>query len=52
MIVRFALQRIVMMVPVLFIVSVVVFLMVHLTPGDLVASLAGTVVDVSISDPG
>ncbi len=41
MIVRFALQRIVMMVPVLFIVSVVVFLMVHLTPGDPVRLMMG-----------
>jgi ABC-type dipeptide/oligopeptide/nickel transport system permease component len=41
MIVRYALRRIVMMVPVLFLVSVVVFLMVHLTPGDPVRLMMG-----------
>ncbi len=41
MIFRFALQRVVMMVPVLFLVSVVVFLMVHLTPGDPVRLMMG-----------
>lgn len=41
MIARFALQRFVVMVPVLFLVSVVVFLMVHLTPGDPVRTLMG-----------
>ncbi len=41
MIARFALGRMVMMVPVLFIVSVVVFLMTHLTPGDPVRLMMG-----------
>jgi peptide/nickel transport system permease protein len=41
MIFRFALQRIALMVPVLFIVSIVVFMMVHLTPGDPVRVLMG-----------
>ncbi|MEZ4507076.1 MAG: ABC transporter permease [Thermomicrobiales bacterium] len=38
---RFALQRIATMVPVLFIVSVAVFMMVHLTPGDPVQMMMG-----------
>lgn len=38
---RFALQRIATMVPVLFIVSVAVFLMIHLTPGDPVQMMMG-----------
>lgn len=41
MVIRFALQRIAIMVPVLFIVSVVVFMMVHLTPGDPVRVMMG-----------
>lgn len=41
MIVRYTLQRIAVMVPVLFLVSVVVFLMIHLTPGDPVRTLMG-----------
>lgn len=41
MIIRYALQRIVVMVPVLFLVSIVVFLMIHLTPGDPVRTLMG-----------
>ncbi len=41
MIVRFALRRVIMMVPVLFIVSVVVFMMMHLTPGDPVRLMMG-----------
>jgi ABC-type dipeptide/oligopeptide/nickel transport system permease component len=41
MIVRMTLQRVVTMVPVLFIVSVVVFMMVHLTPGDPVRVMMG-----------
>jgi ABC-type dipeptide/oligopeptide/nickel transport system permease component len=41
MIARFALGRMVMMVPVLFIVSVVVFMMTHLTPGDPVRLMMG-----------
>ncbi len=41
MIVRFALQRIAMMVPVLFLVSVIVFMMIHLTPGDPVRVMLG-----------
>ncbi len=43
MVLRFALQRIVMMVPVLFLVSVVVFMMVHLTPGDPVRADVGPI---------
>ncbi len=41
MIIRYTLQRVVMMVPVLFIVSIVVFMMVHLTPGDPVRLMMG-----------
>ncbi len=41
MIARFALGRLVMMVPVLFIVSIVVFMMTHLTPGDPVRLMMG-----------
>jgi len=41
MIIRFALRRIVTMVPVLFLVSIVVFLMIHLTPGDPVRLMLG-----------
>lgn len=41
MIVRFTLQRVAVMVPVLFIVSVVVFMMIHLTPGDPVRVMMG-----------
>lgn len=41
MIVRYALRRIVAMVPVLFLVSVLVFMMVHLTPGDPVRVMMG-----------
>ncbi|MCC6944772.1 MAG: ABC transporter permease [Thermomicrobiales bacterium] len=41
MIIRFALRRIVTMVPVLFLVSIVVFLMIHLTPGDPVRLMMG-----------
>ncbi len=41
MIVRFALQRIAMMVPVLFLISVIVFMMIHLTPGDPVRVMLG-----------
>src|SRR5687768_784048 len=41
MIARFAFGRMVMMVPVLFIVSVVVFMMTHLTPGDPVRLMMG-----------
>ncbi|MCA9858707.1 MAG: ABC transporter permease [Thermomicrobiales bacterium] len=41
MIVRLALRRLVLMVPVLFIVSLMVFMMVHLTPGDPVRAMLG-----------
>ena len=41
MVIRFALQRVAVMVPVLFIVSIVVFMMVHLTPGDPVRVMMG-----------
>lgn len=41
MVIRFALQRMAVMVPVLFIVSIVVFMMVHLTPGDPVRVMMG-----------
>lgn len=39
--VAYALRRIASMIPVLFIVSVLVFLMVHLTPGDPVQTMLG-----------
>ena len=41
MIVRYALRRFVSMVPVLFIVSIIVFMMIHLTPGDPVRVMMG-----------
>lgn len=41
MIVRYALRRIVAMVPVLFLVSILVFMMIHLTPGDPVRVMMG-----------